>query len=99
MRIERGDLAAKERLLNANLRLVIANAHKYEGFELPLLDLIQEGIPGLIRASEKFDHRRGWGVSSGSPPRRCVSWSGGRSPSSPRVTSWARCVPRRESKR
>jgi RNA polymerase primary sigma factor len=58
-RIERGDLAAKERLVNANLRLVISNARRYEGFELPLPDLIQEGFLGLIRAVEKFDHRRG----------------------------------------
>jgi|SRR5579884_312750 len=58
-RIERGDLAAKEQLVNANLRLVISNARRYEGFELPLLDLIQEGFLGLIRAVEKFDHRRG----------------------------------------
>lgn len=58
-RIERGDLAAKERLVHANLRLVISNARRYEGFEMPLLDLIQEGFLGLIRAVEKFDHRRG----------------------------------------
>ncbi|HTX30973.1 MAG TPA: sigma-70 family RNA polymerase sigma factor [Solirubrobacteraceae bacterium] len=63
-RIERGDLAAKERLVNANLRLVIANARKYEGLELPLLDLIQEGILGLIRASEKFDYRKGFKFST-----------------------------------
>ena len=63
-RIERGDLEAKERLVNANLRLVISNARKYEGHELPLLDLIQEGILGLIRAAEKFDHRRGFKFST-----------------------------------
>jgi RNA polymerase primary sigma factor len=63
-RIERGDLAAKERLVNANLRLVIANARKYEGLELPLLDLIQEGILGLIRAAEKFDYRKGFKFST-----------------------------------
>ena len=49
--IERGDLEAKERLVNSNLRLVISNARKYDGFDLSLLDLIQEGILGLIRAS------------------------------------------------
>src|SRR5579884_1610492 len=58
-RIERGDLAAKEQLVNANLRLVISNARRYEGAELSLPDLIQEGFLGLIRAVEKFDHRRG----------------------------------------
>ncbi len=63
-RIERGDLEAKERLVNANLRLVISNARKYEGLDLPLLDLIQEGIIGLIRATEKFDYRRGFKFST-----------------------------------
>jgi RNA polymerase primary sigma factor len=63
-RIERGDLAAKERLVNSNLRLVISNARKYQGQELPLLDLIQEGILGLIRAAEKFDYRKGFKFST-----------------------------------
>ncbi|MBV8735354.1 MAG: sigma-70 family RNA polymerase sigma factor [Solirubrobacterales bacterium] len=63
-RIERGDLAAKEQLVNSNLRLVIANARKYQGLDLPLLDLIQEGILGLIRAAEKFDWRRGYKFST-----------------------------------
>ncbi len=63
-RIERGDLQAKEQLVNSNLRLVIANARKYQGLDLPLLDLIQEGILGLIRASEKFDYRRGYKFST-----------------------------------
>jgi len=57
-RIERGDLAAKERLVNSNLRLVISNARSFAGLDLPLLDLIQEGILGLIRAAEKFDWRK-----------------------------------------
>ena len=63
-RIERGDLAAKERLVNSNLRLVISNARKYEGYDLTLLDLIQEGILGLIRAAEKFDYRKGFKFST-----------------------------------
>jgi RNA polymerase primary sigma factor len=63
-RIERGDLAAKEQLVNSNLRLVISNARKYQGHELPLLDLIQEGILGLIRAAEKFDWRKGYKFST-----------------------------------
>jgi RNA polymerase primary sigma factor len=63
-RIERGDLAAKERLVNCNLRLVISNARSYEGLELPLLDLIQEGILGLMRAAEKFDWRKGYKFST-----------------------------------
>jgi RNA polymerase primary sigma factor len=63
-RIERGDLAAKERLVNSNLRLVISNARSYEGLDLPQLDLIQEGILGLIRAAEKFDWRKGYKFST-----------------------------------
>ena len=62
--IERGDLEAKSRLVNSNLRLVIANARKYQGNDLPLLDLIQEGILGLIRAAEKFDYRKGFKFST-----------------------------------
>jgi RNA polymerase primary sigma factor len=63
-RIERGDLETKERMVNSNLRLVISNARKYQGHELPLLDLIQEGILGLIRAAEKFDWRKGYKFST-----------------------------------
>ena len=62
--IERGDLEAKERMINSNLRLVVSIAKKYQGNEVPLLDLIQEGILGLIRAAEKFDWRRGYKFST-----------------------------------
>ncbi len=63
-RIERGDLDAKEQLVNSNLRLVISNARKFQGHDMPLLDLIQEGILGLIRAAEKFDWRKGYKFST-----------------------------------
>jgi RNA polymerase primary sigma factor len=62
--IERGDLEAKERLINSNLRLVVSNARRYMRQDLNLLDLIQEGILGLIRASEKFDWRKGYKFST-----------------------------------
>jgi RNA polymerase primary sigma factor len=63
-RIEEGDAAAKERMINSNLRLVVSLAKRYQGQDLPLLDLIQEGIIGLIRAAEKFDWRRGYKFST-----------------------------------
>jgi RNA polymerase primary sigma factor len=62
--VERGDLEAKERLINSNLRLVVANARRYMRQDLNLLDLIQEGILGLIRATEKFDWRKGYKFST-----------------------------------
>jgi RNA polymerase primary sigma factor len=63
-RIERGDLRAKEILVNSNLRLVASNARRYQNQGLPLADLVQEGMLGLIRASEKFDWRKGFRFST-----------------------------------
>src|SRR3954469_20287623 len=63
-RIERGDLAAKDRLINSNLRLVVRFATRYQGHGLSLQDLVQEAMLGLIRAAEKFDWRRGYKFST-----------------------------------
>jgi RNA polymerase primary sigma factor len=62
--IERGDLQAKERMINSNLRLVVSQARRYQGLGLPMEDLVQEGMLGLIRAVEKFDWRRGFKFST-----------------------------------
>jgi RNA polymerase primary sigma factor len=63
-RIERGDAAAKERMITSNLRLVVANAKRYRGHGVPFGDLIQEGVIGLNRAVEKFDWRKGFKFST-----------------------------------
>ncbi len=63
-RIERGDMAAKERMINSNLRLVVSIARRYQTQGITLGDLIQEGVIGLIRATEKFDWRKGFKFST-----------------------------------
>ena len=62
--IERGDETARQQMISANLRLVVSVAKKYTGHDVPLLDLIQEGNSGLMRAVEKFDWRRGFKFST-----------------------------------
>ena len=63
-RVERGDVRAKERMINSNLRLVVHNARRYTGRGVSLGDLVQEGVIGLNRAVEKFDWRKGFKFST-----------------------------------
>ena len=63
-RIERGDLRAKELMINSTLRLVVSIARRYQGLGLGMSDLVQEGMIGLIRAAEKFDYRKGFRFST-----------------------------------
>jgi RNA polymerase primary sigma factor len=62
--IERGDMTAKDRMINSNLRLVVSQARRYQGLGLSMGDLVQEGTFGLIRAAEKFDWRKGFKFST-----------------------------------
>jgi RNA polymerase primary sigma factor len=63
-RVERGDMEAKQQMIQSNLRLVVSIAKHYRNQGLPFLDLIQEGTLGLIRGVEKFDWRRGYKFST-----------------------------------
>jgi len=63
-RVEQGDLEAKGRMINSNIRLVVSIARRYQGQGMPFADIVQEGMFGLIRAVEKFDHRKGFKFST-----------------------------------
>ena len=63
-RVEQGDLHAKGRMINSNIRLVVSIARRYQGQGMPFADIVQEGMFGLIRAVEKFDYRKGYKFST-----------------------------------
>ncbi len=63
-RVEQGDLNAKGRMINSNIRLVVSIARRYQGQGMPFADIVQEGMFGLIRAVEKFDYRKGYKFST-----------------------------------
>ncbi len=63
-RVARGDMRARQKLIEANLRLVVSIAKRYANQGLPLLDMVQEGNIGLMRAAQKFDHKRGFRFST-----------------------------------
>src|SRR5580692_4133431 len=77
-RIKRGDQAARQQMIKANLRLVVKIAHDYASYGLPLLDLISEGNIGLMKAVERFDPKKGGKLSTyaacGSSSRSSARW-------------------------
>lgn len=64
IKLESGDQSVKEKLITSNLRLVVSIAHRYNGYQIPILDLVQEGNIGLIKAVERFDYTKGYRFST-----------------------------------